>query len=351
MPRDRCDVCVVGGGPAGSATALVLARLGRRVALFNASAFDTPRFGETLPPEVTPLLRSLGLWDAFLGTRPLESPGTVSRWGNGEPLAQDFVRNVHGCGWHVDRRRFDEAIWNGAAAAGVTQYAGVRVGRCEPDDEGWAVDGMRCRFLVDASGKHGHAPDGGRREREDSLVAVAVRAEHDARRSPDLRTYVESVPNGWWYSAPVPGSETVAMFFTDGVTYAERGVVLGEELRHAPLTAARLADARIVQRAVLHAPSAIRGELTAPGWMAVGDSAASYDPLSGFGIFKALRYAETAAHAIHRQLDGEATAVDRYQELVRREFREYQAQRAAFYTAERRWPDSGFWQRRGVTGA
>lgn len=346
MPRDRYDVCVVGGGPAGSTTALGLARLGLRVAMFDASRFDVPRFGETLPPEITPLVRGLGLWEAFLGTDPLESPGTVSRWGHEEPAEQDFVRNVHGCGWHVDRRRLDEAIWNWAAEAGVTQYAGVRATQCEPDAEGWTVDGVRCRFLVDASGKHGRTRGVARREREDSLIAIAVRAEHGGPRPSDLRTYIESVPNGWWYSAPVPGVDTVAMFFTDGVMYAEQGVVLGDELRSAPLTAARLADTRIVERAVLHAPSAVREELVTDRWLAVGDSAVVHDPLSGFGVFKALRYAEAATQAVHRLLDGDASAADRYSELVRREFREYQVQRAEFYADERRWPASGFWQRR-----
>lgn len=346
MTDGRWDVCVVGGGPAGATTALGLARLGFRVVIFDAPQPGQPRFGETLPPEITPLLRRLGLWDAFLDTHPLESPGTVSRWGHDTPAEQDFVRNPHGCGWHIDRRRFNEALLTCAEAAGVTRHAAVRIARCRPDDDGWNVDSVRCRFLVDASGKHGRAWDGGQRTREDALVAVAVRADNRGPGPSDLRTFIESVPNGWWYSAPVPGYATVAMFFTDGVTYADQGVVLGNELREAPLTAARLADARIVDSAVLHASSALRDELAARTWLAVGDSAASYDPLSGFGVFKALRYADAAAQAIQRLLDGDASAADGYTELVRREFHDYQVQRAEFYAAERRWPSSGFWQRR-----
>src|SRR5258708_6693778 len=105
------DVAVMGGGPAGATAALCLARRGRSVAVFEAGGFEAPRYGETLPPEITPLLKRLGLWDDFIATRPLDSPGIVSVWGNREPHEQDFVRNVHGCGWHVDRSRFDEMLW------------------------------------------------------------------------------------------------------------------------------------------------------------------------------------------------------------------------------------------------
>ncbi len=351
MRHDRFDVCVVGGGPAGSATALCLARLGRRVALFEASGFETPRYGGTLPPEITPLLRRLDMWEAFRATHALESPGIVSRWGTAEAVEQDFVRNAHGCGWHVDRRRFDKMIWNCAGTAGVTCHAGVRVAHCRPDEDGWCAGGVRCRFLVDASGKHGGTRGGGRRQTEDSLVAIAVRAQHPGRAPADLRTYIESVPNGWWYSAPVPGTQTVAMFFTDSVTYSGQGIVLGDELHEASLTGARLAETRIVERAVLHAPSAILDELAAGRWLAVGDHAACHDPLSGFGVFTSLRYAEAAAQAIHSLVEGDTSALDRYSGLVRREFREYSVRRAEFYAAETRWPASGFWRRRAAAAS
>src|SRR5579864_2672510 len=84
------DVAVAGGGPAGAVTALCLARRGIRVALFEATGFDTGRFGETLPPEINPLLRSLDLWEAFSALDSLEAPGILSSWGSASPAFQDF---------------------------------------------------------------------------------------------------------------------------------------------------------------------------------------------------------------------------------------------------------------------
>jgi flavin-dependent dehydrogenase len=70
--------------------------------------------------------------------------------------------------------------------------------------------------------------------------------------------------------------------------------------------------------------------------------ASCYDPLSGRGIFKALRHGAAAAKAV---LGGEG-AIAAYAEKVRAEFESYARQRRVYYAAERRWEASGFWQRR-----
>ncbi len=124
------DVAVLGGGPAGAATALELARRGRSVVLLEATRFDGPRVGETLPPEANPLLRRLGVWDAFLASGPLESPGIVSVWGSPRPSETDFIANRHGPGWHVDRNAFDALLCAAAADAGADVRTGTRALRC-----------------------------------------------------------------------------------------------------------------------------------------------------------------------------------------------------------------------------
>ncbi|NUT46563.1 MAG: FAD-dependent oxidoreductase, partial [Saccharothrix sp.] len=80
------DVCVIGGGPAGSVCALRLARLGHRVVLVERRPFPRPHVGEALAPGVVPLLEVLGLRHALDGCLP--SRGTVLRW---EDTAVRFV--------------------------------------------------------------------------------------------------------------------------------------------------------------------------------------------------------------------------------------------------------------------
>ena len=132
----------------------------------------------------------------------------------------------------------------------------------------------------------------------------------------------------------------MAMFFTDPQLYATEGVVIGEQLEQAPLTCARLEPTHIAGSRILRVTSACRRKIFGENWLAVGDSASSYDPLSGRGILKALRHGAGAARAI---AEG---SFESYAALVRREFQDYVRQRRTFYADEQRWPGSNFWSRR-----
>jgi len=262
-------------------------------------------------------------------------------WGADSPVEQDFVSNAHGCGWHIDRNRFDAMLCREAAGAGATLFLDSEAQPSRIGGGDWRIGDVRAAFLVDASGrvglrvgvKHDY-------EKDDTLLAIAARL--SGTESTDLRTIVESTPQGWWYTAPIPGGEIMAMFFTDPEIYANAGVVPSEQLEYAPLTARRLQSSQMLSSRVLQAPSACRLKMVGDGWLAVGDSASAYDPLSGRGIFKAFRHGAAAADAM-------ATGrMNEYEARVRREFKEYVRQRRMYYASERRWPESIFWRKRNV---
>ena len=173
-----------------------------------------------------------------------------------------------------------------------------------------------------------------------------LRLTHAGGAPPDLRTYVESAPAGWWYSAPLPQGETIAMFFTDCELYTREGVVLEEQLEKASLTRSRLLGAEMVATRTVYAASSCRKAIAGEAWLAVGDSASSYDPLSGMGIFKALRQGTNAAIAADGFLRGEAGLLAEYAAGVRREWDAYVRQRRAHYAAETRWAGCEFWDKR-----
>ena len=81
------------------------------------------------------------------------------------------------------------------------------------------------------------------------------------------------------------------------------------------------------------------------GWLAVGDAAMSFDPLSGQGILKAMRSGMKAAEVIISAKEENQTEFDDWNERL---WKRFSASRTDYYTLERRWPDSSFWQRRNA---
>jgi flavin-dependent dehydrogenase len=94
------------------------------------------------------------------------------------------------------------------------------------------------------------------------------------------------------------------------------------------------------------ASTSLLAKISGPGWLAVGDAASAYDPLTGAGVAKALHFATFAADAIASSLERSEEALSKYDNMVKRDFWVYLTQRLAQYTKEQRWPESPFWQRR-----
>src|SRR5260370_42071311 len=87
----RVDVAIIGGGPAGTATALALRRAGRKVLIIERLDATRPLVGETLPPNVRVPLESLRLWAEFVLDVHLASVGNRSAWGSDELSDGDFI--------------------------------------------------------------------------------------------------------------------------------------------------------------------------------------------------------------------------------------------------------------------
>jgi flavin-dependent dehydrogenase len=90
--------------------------------------------------------------------------------------------------------------------------------------------------------------------------------------------------------------------------------------------------------------------VTGDAWLAVGDAATTFDPLSSQGILKSLRSGVLASYAVTDYFKGTTKGLEKYEALAAREFKDYLASRAEFYGQERRWPDSPFWRRRHPNG-
>jgi flavin-dependent dehydrogenase len=94
------------------------------------------------------------------------------------------------------------------------------------------------------------------------------------------------------------------------------------------------------------ASTSLQERISGPGWLAVGDAASAYDPLTGAGVAKALHFAKLAADTIASTLEGSEKSLSEYGNAVKHDFSIYLAQRCAQYTREQRWSKSPFWKRR-----
>jgi flavin-dependent dehydrogenase len=349
------DVLIAGGGVGGCAAAIRLGRLGFSVAVLDVPRQARHQVGETLGPSIRPLLADLRLWDQFLSDGHTRCYGMRSAWGQTELYSNDFVAHPHGSGWHIDRVRFDAMLARAARDAGAVFYPDAPPDGMEETASGWKVSvrsaagpfDLNARFLVDSTGRSACVARrlGAQRIALDRGVAVArCYSLPPGQAGPDSFTLVESSQDGWWYSSFLPSGQVVALYFTDPEFR------LRAELP--PHTAARVRGGQCASGpAVYPGSSSYLNRIAGRKWLALGDAACTWDPLSSQGIAKALRSSLAAAAAIAGHFAGDANAVRDYGAQARDNFRRYAQVRQYYYRREQRWPASLFWKRRQASHA
>ena len=171
----------------------------------------------------------------------------------------------------------------------------------------------------------------------------------------DTYTLVEAQEDGWWYSSMTPDSHAVAIWMSDADLVRGRGLHAAERwmehLRRSRLTAARVALADPETAPGIWAAQSQRlSQSVGPGWLAAGDAASTFDPLSSQGILKALRSGKLASFVAIDCLQGLTAAQARYERILAAEYEQYHAAKTWFYGLEQRWPASPFWRRRQRVG-
>lgn len=346
------DVLVAGGGPAGSVAALDLSRRGFRVALVEQDTYQAPRIGETLPPMIRQPLNDLGVWERFCACDPMPSYGIQIAWETASPRYQEFLRNPYGCGWHVDRARFDAMLAAAASAAGAELLAPARVIGCRRTAAGeWRVEAARgdtmlalsAKMLLDATGRKALLATqlGSQAHVTDHLIGAVTFSD---RSDIAQQTLIEAVDNGWWYSAPLPRARMVFAYMTDSDLW--RNYAWDELVKQAPLTSERARNLIPPPLQLVSAASVVRRPVTGSDWVAIGDAALAYDPLSGQGVLKSIETGTRSSAAIARHLTGDSAALPEYETWIHDAYQSYLSQRSHFYSSVRRWPNSRFWQRR-----
>jgi flavin-dependent dehydrogenase len=350
------DAVVLGGGPAGCAAAISLRNRGRSVILVDRVR-NTSALGETLPPEATPALQQLGVWERFLASGHEPAIGNESAWGSATIQRANFIYSPYGRGWHLDRTAFDDMLMQTATSAGVIVQSG-RV-RDAHFGERWHLvveptEGpphhVTSAWLVDATGRTSAfaASLGVARKQLGKLTASALlfRRAPDSAADTDRMTLVETAPFGWWYTAPLPASRRMVMCFTrpeDAARTVQQFMYLLAQTLHSRARVTNYVAAQPAPRLSV-ANSSLLVRMSGPGWIAAGDAAAAHDPVSSFGLASSLTSGMRAAAAIDAVIAGHAHAPAEYELAMRNEFDRYARTLIHVYGLERRWPESAFWR-------
>jgi flavin-dependent dehydrogenase len=355
------DAVIIGGGVAGAACALALAHGGGNVCVLEGNPAPSWRIGETLGPEARPVLQSIGVWDEFTKAGHLPCHGNASAWGWDKMAEKDFIFNPHGSAWQLDRAVFEGMLARAAEKAGAVIRRGQAVEDLEREGGKWHVrvgaEIIAADWLIDATGRRAMVARkaGVKREILDQLVAIYCVAISPSGSDQDSRTFIESCPDGWWYSALMPGGRRTISFQTDA------DLLPGQDWRTSEWFSMRLGETRHISKlfdthdyaynGLPQLTSAHSGRLeqfSGDGWLAIGDAAMSFDPLSGQGILKAMQLGIKAAEVVTGKSLESRASFDQWNEATWNQFAQ---SRSSYYSMERRWPDPVFWARRGSSEA
>ena len=346
---ERCDVLVIGGGPAGATIAALLAAQGRDVLMLEKAHHPRFHIGESLLPANVALFERLGVRDAVerIGMRkwgvefvsPDHAHQSLLEFGDAWDKTMPYA-------WQVRRSELDELLFRHAQQRGARTQEGCRVREVRFDDEGATVEArlddgarrsVRARFVVDASGRDTFLANKLRSKQKNPKHNSAALFGHftGAQRLPGRLEGNISIfwfAHGWFWLIPLADGSTsvgavcwpyylksrdkpLADFFADTITLCPQ---LGE----------RLANATLVGGTVHATGNYSYGGTHCCGerYLMLGDAYTFVDPVFSSGVYLAMQSAFEGAGVVATCLDRPAEAARarrRFEAMMKKGPREF----------------------------
>jgi flavin-dependent dehydrogenase len=354
------DVAIIGGGPAGSTAATLLARAGRRVIVCEREKFPRFHIGESLLPVSMQTFTRLGVHEKFAQAGFLrkyggEMAGACSDEGV-KFYFKDGYRSQTDSSYQVPRAEFDKVLLDHAGESGaeIREETAIKEVRFFDDHaelqvqpSAAAPQKVSARYVIDASGRHSVLGNHFKlKETYPHLQKISIFAHYQAieaeeGRDGTLTRQVRAADRWFWY-IPLPNERASVGIVLDTALFKQARKspeqFLEESLAEQPFLARRMTHARRVTPVYASADFSYRqSRLTGARWMLAGDAAGFIDPVFSSGVFLALLAGEQCADILNIVLDHPRKAprlFAQYERLLRRVMKSYLRFVDAWYTKE-----------------
>src|SRR6266487_929090 len=325
MKLGMYDVAIIGGGPAGSTAAALLARAGRRVIVFERDKFPRFHIGESLLPFSMKAFTRLGLHEKFLRAGFMKKHGGEILGACSEPgtkfYFKDGYRSQTDHAYQVTRSDFDKLLLDHAAECGAEVHEDTSVDRVQfsKDDVALTIRSngashtIQARYVIDASGR---ASMLGRqfqiKKTYSHLQKLSIFAHYDgvwrAEGIDGTLTVLLRAIDRWFWLIPLTAGRTSIGVVLDSEIFRESKLsaedFLEQALAEQPIIAKRMISARRVSQVYVEADFSYRSaRLHGDRWLLAGDAAGFIDPIFSSGVFLAVFSGELAADSLNEVLD------------------------------------------------
>ena len=356
---DIYDVAIIGGGPAGSTAATLLARAGRRVIVFERENFPRFHIGESLLPFSMKAFTRMDLHEKILRAGFMkkfggEMFGSCSEIGN-KFYFKDAYRSQTEHAYQVTRADFDKLLLDHSAENGAEVHEHAMVEAVTFSNEhvdlsikrNGSSQAVRARYLIDASGRNSVLGTKlGIKKTYDHLQKLSIFAHYDdVSRAEGIDGTLTALIRGidrWFWIIPLTAKRTSIGVVLDNDTFRKSKLsaedFLEQTLAEQPIIAKRMTNARRVSKVYVATDFSYRStKLHGDRWLLAGDAAGFIDPIFSSGVFLAVFSGEQCADALNEVLDRPRKArrlFPRYERTVNRAMDIYLRFVNAWYTKE-----------------